>query len=107
MYIYAYLNDLYEIPTNDRTIRPSRRAGIPTPPTMTVYHIDESDRPSAVVIRAIAEHTGTPAIDLEPLHRSIDPETLDSLVRDASQPRVVFTHRDVTVTIDAERIRVE
>lgn len=54
-----------------------------------------TDRPSTVVVKAVAAITGRPQDDLEPLFYSIDPEALDALF----QPAVEGEHRgDVDVS---------
>ena len=81
-----------------------------------VYDIEENERPSEAVVLAVSTLTNTPILELDPLFDTIDPEHLDSIVREwrdtddenaisfqYSGCRISVTHETVRVRIDADR----
>ena len=74
---------------------------------MNVHTITENDRPSTALLHAVAEHTSTPVLELQPLADVIDPEALDSLVQHGSDVRLAFDYHDLTVTVESDRVRIE
>lgn len=71
------------------------------------HQIGEIECASTVVLRAVAARSGTPILDLEPLYGSIDPETLDSLIKNGSNTCISFDYQDFSVTVDSERVCIE
>lgn len=71
-----------------------------------------ADEPvSRTIVAAVAAHTGTDPLELEPLYDTVDPDALDSLFgtgEDQSSTRVAFTYCgcDVVVSTD-DGVRVE
>lgn len=62
---------------------------------------DRRKTPSAAVVQAVAEDTGSAEIDLEPLHDVVDPDALDALFKDRDNGKVVFRYAGRVVTVDA------
>jgi hypothetical protein len=54
------------------------------------------------VIRAVADATGTDALELPPLYGTVDPDALDALVEGTANGEVsfVYANQEVTVTTD-------
>ncbi|WP_435063375.1 HalOD1 output domain-containing protein [Halobaculum sp. EA56] len=77
----------------------------------TEFPIDDGVRPSEAVVRAVAEATDTPVLDLPPLYGVIDPEHLDELIDgrgdDAVEERSVsFRFGGCRVTVNGGTVRV-
>lgn len=74
---------------------------------MITHRIDKNERASIAVLRAVAAHSDTPILDLEPLYDSIDPEALDSLIENGSETYIHFDYQDFSVTVTSERVCIE
>ena len=75
-----------------------------------VYEIDEDERPSVAVVRAVGALTNTATLDLEPMYHAIDPEYLDKLasVRDGSENRSIsFEYSECSVTVTPRTVQVQ
>ncbi|WP_227354812.1 HalOD1 output domain-containing protein [Haladaptatus salinisoli] len=76
------------------------------------YDAEGGERPSVIVVRAVAAVTNTPSIDFDPLYDTIDPDHLDGLFAETDGTASVelsftFGECSVTVTHDEVRIRTE
>jgi hypothetical protein len=49
------------------------------PDRKLTYELDETESPSAAVVRAVASFTDSHEHDLEPLYEAVDPDALDAL----------------------------
>lgn len=74
-----------------------------TASTTHVTTVDPDERPSQVVIAAVAAITGEQPVALSPLYDAIDPDALDSLVAHARETATTATHR---LTFDYEGCEV-
>lgn len=76
-----------------------------------VAEIEEGERPSEVIVRAVATLTNTAILDLDPLYNTIDPEHLDNLtdgrgesaIEDSS---ISFRYNGCLVTVSQGTVRV-
>lgn len=79
----------------------------------TVYDASEDRSLGTAVVVAIAEATGTPARDIEPLYETVDPDALAALfgprTADGSRRRgtVSFVHDGCRVIVDGDEIVVD
>lgn len=70
-----------------------------------VYGIGEEERPSEAVVRGVADRTGTPALELDPLYGTVDPEHVDGVVG-VGGSEIAFEYAGCAVTVTAEEVRV-
>lgn len=90
--------------------QPTERSepGRPTGGTELTYPIDESERPSLAVVRAVASVTNTPVLDLDPIYDTIDPDYLDGVdetpVEDSS---ITFSFNGCQVTVTQDEVHVQ
>lgn len=72
----------------------------------TPSHSDRS--PSEAVVEAVAAASGLSPLDLPPLYRAIDPDSLDSLFQSGADGRVRFAYAGYDVTVDDDgRVRLD
>lgn len=66
--------------------------------------VSTSEPPSTRIALQLAEATGEPVDELEPLAETVDPEALDALFEAGSQPdaHVTFTHEGYAVTVTGD-----
>lgn len=68
----------------------------------------QDESASEAVVAAVAQHTGTDPISLEPLYTAVDPDALDALFGfgrpgvDRSSTRVTFTYCGCEVTVSGD-----
>ena len=80
-------------------------------PTVT-RAFDSAESPSTVVVQAVVEALDRDAHEVTPLHRSVDPDALDSLfaTKHDGTPRtggrVGFDHADCRVVVDGPKVAV-
>jgi len=77
----------------------------------SVYEIDDDDRPSEVVVRAVAALTDTNILDLDPLYNTIDPEHVNNLTavrreRAIEHSSVSFRYNGCLVTVNRRAVHV-
>lgn len=75
----------------------------------STYEIDDGERPSKAVVRAVAALTNTPVLELEPLYDVIDPDLLDRTIAstaDDVQVEFSFAFGECEVTVTREEIHV-
>lgn len=80
-----------------------------TEPTQLTYPISEEESPSEAVVRAVAKHTDTAILDLEPLYHIIDPEYLDGIfekIDGIGSAEISFQYNGSTVTVTQEVIHI-
>lgn len=76
------------------------------------YEIGRDKSPSDAVVRAVAEFTHTPPLDLDPLYDTVDPDHLDALFEGTSDDTVrtdrtfTFTFAGCVVSVTADEISV-
>ena len=71
------------------------------------YRICPSESPSLRTVFSVVDATGRDQDELRPLYEVIDPDALDTLVRDsAADVRLTFRYEGCEVRIDDERVRV-
>lgn len=78
-------------------------------PTRLTYTIGGDERPCEAVVRAVAKHTETGILELEPLYHSIDPEYLNGIfekIDDGGNAEISFQYNGSTVTVTQEFVRV-
>lgn len=78
-------------------------------PTPLSYPIGDDQPVSEAVIRAVAKHTNTAILDLEPLYTIIDPEYLNGIfekIDDDGTAELSFQYNGSTVTVTQEVVRV-
>lgn len=81
-------------------------------PDLQAYRVDldavEYVSPSIAVVRSVAALDDTPVTDLEPLQKSIDLDTLDSLLsgETATECRVSFRYEGHVVVVSTDEIRL-
>jgi len=78
-------------------------------PATTTYTIDATERPTEAVVRAVAAHTNTALLDLEPLYDVFDPTALDDLfdTHASHHTRVTFRYHQCSVTVHHEEVCVQ
>lgn len=74
---------------------------------MHTYHIDENERPSMAVVRAISAVANTPSEELEPLHETVDPDALDTVFEADNEMYVAFQYDKYQVEIDDDEVKIE
>jgi hypothetical protein len=71
------------------------------------YRIRPSESPSLRTVFSVVDATGRDQDELRPLYEVIDPDALDTLVRDsAGSVRLTFRYEGCEIRIDDERVRV-
>lgn len=76
------------------------------------YEIDSNENPSEAVVRAVAAVTNQQLHELAPLHETIDPDALDSLLigtengSDQSMPSITFVFGGCEIHVDTDVVRV-
>lgn len=67
------------------------------------YDPDDTDRPSELLVEAVADAAGVDPLALDPLFRTVDPEMLDEFVAAGALPDVdgqmSFTYEGYRVTV--------
>lgn len=76
-----------------------------------VREIGESDRPTEVVVRAVAALTNTEILDLDPLYDTIDPVHVDKLTDSRGESAiedstVLFRYNGCLITINQNTVHV-
>ncbi len=76
-----------------------------------VCEIGEDDRPSEVVVRAVATLTDTEILDLDPLYDTIDPEHVNELIDGRSESAIEdssisFRYNGCLVTVTRSDVHV-
>jgi hypothetical protein len=71
------------------------------------YELDETERPSMAIVRAVAALRGVIPADVPPLGRRIDADALDSFVRNGASVTCTFRFDGILVSVSNERIVVE
>lgn len=79
-------------------------------PARLTYAIDDDEKPSTAVVRAVAALTNRRILDLDPLYDVIDPTHIDGVFENADgnqrQIEISFTFNGCAVTITREEIRI-
>lgn len=71
------------------------------------YRWEIDDQPATVVIAdAVSSITETPHERLEPIHESIDGESLDALVDHADDVRVCFEYAGFEIEVTPDEVRL-
>lgn len=73
------------------------------------YELDTDERPTEVVVRAVATMTDTPPIELDPLHDTIPPGHLNGVVQEGSDQADIelsFTYSGCDVTVTPAEVTV-
>lgn len=66
----------------------------------TVYHYPSEESVVVNTVHAVSEYKGVPPTDLRPLHRSIDPDALEMLLRDpGTAVHVTFRYEGLDISI--------
>lgn len=68
------------------------------------HHVGDQETPSEVVLRAVAEETGSSVLELPPLQNAVDVEALDRLLASDRCERVSFEYQEFNVTATPSRI---
>ncbi|ELY56267.1 hypothetical protein C491_15007 [Natronococcus amylolyticus DSM 10524] len=77
------------------------------------YELDADERPSEVVVHAVATLTDTPILDLDPLYHTVDPDHLDGMItgRKSSgtptESSFSFHYHGCRVTMNQHTVRVQ
>lgn len=74
---------------------------------MNINQVNKNECASSTVLRAVAAYSGKSPLELDPLYDSIDPDTLDALMRNESDICISFDYHGFSVTVAAERVRIE
>lgn len=76
---------------------------------VTHWYDRSAERPSEVVVRAVAGITNRNVCSIEPLYAAIEPDALDAFIEgedERSTARVVFFYEGCRVYVDKESIAV-
>lgn len=93
----------------DNTRDDESQPGPATQSADLTYTLDEDERLSEAVVRAVASLTDTPIIDLDPLYDVVDPEHLNGLFEETDlrqQSSVTFRFNRCTVTVTPDTVHV-
>ena len=69
---------------------------------LTQYDRSTPEDVGATVIEAVAAVAETPALELDPLYGSIDPDALEAVVRSAERALVEFDYQGCRVVVYSE-----
>ena len=94
--------------SNENNMRETDGGG----PDVQRCSLDGTEKPSAVVIRAVAAVVNRPPLEMPPLHATLDPDALDSLFRRGDDGglrihgRYRFTYNGCEITLEGDQVAV-
>ena len=71
-----------------------------------VHDIEEDERRSEAVVRAVSRLTQTPILDLDPLFDTIDPHYVDGLFSEGKETSISFRYAGCRVSVTQHTVRV-
>lgn len=59
---------------------------------------------SEQVVQTVANRSNTDALDLPPLFDTLDPDSLDTLIREMDKGKISFEYAGYNISVDSQRV---